>query len=343
MKSECERCFRIALLLFLSLGAAMINSAAAQDKEIIEAAKREGKVTIFGSIQDDVMRDILSSFEKKYPGVKPTYWRASTTAVMERAMAEFRTGRVSWDVFFTGVDAMEIMRREGMFLKYQTPAAANFDKAFHHEFYSPNYRNSIVGFIYNTRYIKPVEAPKSYWDYVDPKWDGKTVMSDPTVHTSMVKWLSSLESVLGDQGKEDEYIQRLAASRPMLHNSFTPGVETISSGEKPLGINYIKYACDLGKKGVPLDYVRLPAYLAEGNYIAVGSKAQNPNAAKLWIDHWYSRDSMEILAKDCEFVNLRGVYPPLKDADKIKVIDSAQRSEKEYKQLGEKYGKLFRK
>jgi len=343
MKSLWKRRSLGVFLLLLCADTRTGVAFAQENKEILEAAKREGKVTIFGSIQDDVMRDMLNSFEKKYPGVKPIYWRASTTAVMDRAMAEFRTGRVTWDVFFTGVDAMEIMRREGMFLKYQTPAAANFDKAFHHEFYSPNYRNSIIGFIYNTRYIKPADAPKSYWDYVDPKWDGKTVMSDPTVHTSMVKWLSSLESVLGAQGREDEYIQRLAASRPMLHNSFTPGVETISSGEKPLGINYVKYVCDLAKKGVPLDYVRLPAYLAESNYVAVGAKAQNPNAAKLWIDHWYSRDSMEILAKDCEFVNLRGVYPPLKDADKIKVIESAQRSEKDYKQLGEKYGKLFRK
>lgn len=332
---------RAIMLLLLLVGLTAV--ARGQDREMMEAARKEGKVTIFGSLQGDVMRDIQSGFEKRFPGVKSVYWRASTTAVMDRAINEFRTGKVSWDVFFTGVDAMEIMRREGMFLKYQTPAAVNFDKQYHHEFYGPNYRNSIVGFVYNTHYIKPAEAPKSYWDFVDPKWNGKTTMSDPSVHTSMVKWLSSLQAVLGDQGKEDEYIQRLAASRPLLHNSFTPAIETISSGEKPLGINYIKYVCDLGKKDVPLDYVRLPAYLAEGNYIAVGTKAQNPNAAKLWIDHWYGRDSMEILAKDCEFVNLRGVYPPLKDADKIKVIESAQRTGKEYKQLGEKYGKIFRK
>ena len=315
----------------------------AQDRELLEAAKKEGKVTIFGSLQDEVMKDIQSSFEKKYPGIKSIYWRASTTAVMERAMNEFRTGKVSWDIFFTGVDAMDIMRREGMFVKYQTPASVNFDKQFHHEFYSPNYRSSIIGFVYNTSYVRAAEAPKSYRDYIDPKWDGKTTMSDPSVHSSMAKWLSSLHLVLGDQSKEDEFVQRLAASRPLFHNSLTPAVESIASGEKPLGLAYIKYVCDLGKKGVPLDYVRLPAYLGEGNFIAVGSKAQNPNAAKLWIDHWYGRESMEALAKDCEFVNMRGVYPPLKDADKIKFVEEIQRTDKEYKQLGEKYGKVFRK
>ena len=331
--------------LALSLPVLMhsILPAQGQDKALVEAARKEGKVTIFGSLQEEVMKAILESFDRKYPGVKSVYWRASTTAVMDRAINEFRTGKVSWDIFFTGVDAMEIMRAEGMFLKYQTPASKNFDKQYHHAFYSPNYRSSIIGFVYNTRYIKPVEAPKSYWDYADPKWDGKTTMSDPTAHTSMAKWLSSLHLVLGDKSKEDEYAQRLAASAPLLHRSLTPAVESIANGERPLGIAYIKYVCDMGKVGAPLDYVRLPAYLGEGNYIAIGSKSANVNAAKLWIDHWYSKESMTALANDCEFVNLRGVHPPLKDAGKIKFVEEIQRSETDYKQLGEKYGKFFKK
>jgi iron(III) transport system substrate-binding protein len=333
----------IDIALVFGLIVLVVVKVGGQDKDLVEAAKKEGKVTIFGSIQDDVVKSIQSSFERKYPGVKSTYWRASTTAVMDRAMNEFRSGKVSWDVFFTGVDAMDIMRREGMFLRYQTPAAANFDKQYHHEFYGPNYRSSIIGFVYNTRYIKLADAPKSYWDYVDPKWDGKTTMSDPTVHSSMVKWLSSLHLVLGGMSKEEEYIQRLGTTQPLFHPSLTPAIESIANGERPLGIAYIKYVCDMGKNGVPLDYVRLPAYLSESNYVAVGAKAQNPNAAKLWIDHWYSRESAEALAKDCEFVTLRGAYPPLKDADKIKFVEEIQRSDKDYKQLGEKYGKIFRK
>jgi iron(III) transport system substrate-binding protein len=168
-------CIDIALAFGLIV--LVVGKVGGQDKDLVEAAKKEGKVTIFGSIQDDVVKSVQSSFERKYPGVKSTYWRASTTAVMDRAINEFRSGKVTWDVFFTGVDAMDIMRREGMFLKYQTPAAANFDKQYHHEFYGPNYRSSSIGFVYNTRYIKPAYAPKSYWDYVDPKWDGKTTMS----------------------------------------------------------------------------------------------------------------------------------------------------------------------
>src|SRR4026208_2373117 len=92
------------------------------------------------------------------------------------------------------------------------------------------------------------------------------------------------------------------------------------------------------KGGAPLRYVGMPGYLGESNYIAIGSKSTNVNAAKLWIDHWYSRQSMEALAKDCEFVNLRGVHPPLKDVEKIKFVEEIQRSESDYKQLGAECG-----
>lgn len=335
--------FLTSVWLTLVYGLASYSVAYSQNEALTEAAKKEGRLTIFGSIQQNVMESVQALFEKKYPGIKTSYWRASTTTIMDRAMNEFRTGKVTWDVFFTGDDAMEIMRKEGMFARYQTPESKSIDQQFHHPYFSPNYRSSIIGFVYNPKYIKAEDAPKSYWDFVDSTWRDKVVMSDPSSHTSMAKWLASLHLVLGDRAKEEEYIQRMAANRPLFQTSLTPVAQTVAAGEKPLGITYIKFVCDLGKTGAPLDYVRLPAYLGESNYIAVGAKALHPNAARLWIDHWYSKEVMETLAKDCEFVSLPGVYPPLRDAEKVKFVEESRRSKADYKQLLEKYGKIFKR
>src|SRR5512136_2057843 len=76
-------------LIFASALHGAAERASSQEKNVLDAAKKEGQVTIFGSIQDDVMRSIQSSFEKRYPGIKSIYWRASTTAVMDRAISEF--------------------------------------------------------------------------------------------------------------------------------------------------------------------------------------------------------------------------------------------------------------
>jgi len=314
-----------------------------QSKELIEAAKKEGKVSIFGSLCKKTVKRIQTSFEKKYPGIKTYYWRGSGTAILKKAMSEYYADTVTWDVFLTAKDAMEIMRKEGMFAKYQTPLGQYFEKQYHHPFFSPAYRKIIVGFAYNTKHLKPSEAPKTYADFIDPKWKGKFTMGQPAGHTFTVQWLSSLHVILGSKEKEDEYIRRLAANKPHLLQSMNPTSKVIASGEVPLGITYLPYVYILGEQGAPMDYVRLPGYLGDSQYISTGSKAPHPNAGKLWIDHFYSPESMKIIAKSGEFVTMTGVYPPLKGAEKIKYVQMVGRSKKEYKSLKKKYGKIFRK
>ncbi len=342
----CKQRYQGIFLAGLFLGLAFFLSSSlvyAQSKKLIEAAKKEGKVSIFGSLCKKTVKRIQNTFEKKYPGVKSFYWRGSTTAIMKKAMSEFRAKKVTWDVFLTSNDPMEIMRKDGMFTKYQTPVGKYFEKQYHHPFYSPSYRKVVVGFAYNTKFIKPEEAPKSYWDFVDPKWKGRFTMANPAGHTSTAKWLSSLHLVLGSKEKEAEYIKRLVANKPLLLKSMNRTSKAIASGESPLGVTYIKFVYILGKDGAPMDYVRLPSYLGDSHYIALSSFAPHSNAGKLWIDHWYSKESMNIMAKSGEFVNRPGVYPPLKDSDKIKYTEEVNRSKKEYKKLKKKYGKIFRK
>ena len=48
--------------------------------------------------------------------------------------------------------------------------------------------------------------------------------------------------------------------------------------------------------------------------------------------------SVEALAKDCEFINLRGVHPTLKDAENL-IVEEIQRSESDYKELSQEYAK----
>ena len=156
---------------------------------------------------------------------------------------------------------MEIMRKDGMFAKYQTPVGKYFEKQYHHPFYSPSYRKVVIGFAYNTKFIKPEEAPKSYWDFVDPKWKGRFTMANPAGHTSTAKWLASLHLVLGSKEKATEYVQRLAANKPFMLKSMNPTSKAIASGESPLGVTYIKFVYILGLDGAPMDYVRLPAYM----------------------------------------------------------------------------------
>ncbi len=61
----------------------------------IDAAKKEGKVVVYGSVVPQAMDD-LQSIQKKY-GIEVEYWRGYSTQVSERALDRVarRQARVS--------------------------------------------------------------------------------------------------------------------------------------------------------------------------------------------------------------------------------------------------------
>lgn len=338
--------FTVPLLLIVLLAAAFGQYAFAQSPETISAAKKEGEVVVFGSLENDVAAAINDAFEAKY-GVRVKYFRGSSTVIIDRVTTEHRTGKMSFDIVYTTSEPMKFMNKEkGLFARYVSPSAKNYDKKLIDDFFGPNYRSVIIGFVFNKSMIKPEEAPKSYDDIVQPKWKSKIAMGNPSLHDTTIDWLSSLDRIFGSQAKANEWIKRLAALEPLMLDSMVPVGERIASGEVPLGIAYPKYVQVWGKKGAPVDYVKgLPVYLGDGNYIAITTKAPNPNAAKLFIDYFLGAESSQIMASVGEFVNRQGIYPPIPGAEHVvsKFVQMNTMSAEEYSKKKEEYRQIFQR
>src|SRR4249920_3574876 len=91
--------------------------AAAQDAQLIEAAKKEGgKVVIYGSLETPVVDAVIAAFRKK-TGLTAEYWRASAMSVMNRSMSEYRAGNPLYDVVLNNSDPLLIMANEAMIAK----------------------------------------------------------------------------------------------------------------------------------------------------------------------------------------------------------------------------------
>jgi iron(III) transport system substrate-binding protein len=311
----------------------------AQDANLLQAAKKEGKVVVYGSLESDGMAAVEKAFEKK-TGLEMEYWRASATKVMDRALSEYRAGRPLFDVILTNDNPMQIMLKEGIFAKYNSPSASDFPKDAIDPNLGPRYRNVIVGVVYNKSIIKPADAPKSLEDLVKPQYKGKLVMPDPTQHTTTTQWVASLFKVMGKE-KADKFIRDLAASKPILVESLLPAAERVTTGETPIAITYVKYVHIFGKKGAPLDYVRLGNMLGEGHYVALDNKAPHPNAGKAFIDFVLDDESMKLMASTGEFVNRKGVYPPIPDADKIQFVEMVDLDKKGFAEKKKEYSQIF--
>jgi iron(III) transport system substrate-binding protein len=318
----------------------LVAAFGASGQPLVEAAKKEGKLVVYGSLESGIMDEMEKAFTRKY-GIPVDYFRAASNKTLDRVLTEARAGRTMSDVVVTNRGPMLLLKKENIFARYVSPESENFPAELRDPdgVLSPVYRQVIVGILYNTQLVKPEEAPKSLDDLLAPRWRGKWVMPDPSRHFTTTVWLRNLEELYGSGWMG--FVKRMAEAKPVLVESFIPSAQKVMSGEALAGITYVKYVHIFGKDGAPLDYVRLPKMLADGHHVGIQTKAPHPNAARLFQDFFISREGMEIMAKEGEFVTAKGVYPPIKDADKIQAVSMDELDQNEYKKWAAEFRKLF--
>jgi len=162
------------IILLIALYA--FSRAFAQDTKIIEAAKKEGRIVLYGTMQSDIFEQLQKAFQKK-TGITIDYWRTSATKVMERVLSETRAGKSLFDLVMSTEDTTRIMLKEGILAKYDSPMNKDFPKDAIDPQLGPRARNHIVGIVYNKSMIKAADAPKSLEDIVKPHYRGKLVVA----------------------------------------------------------------------------------------------------------------------------------------------------------------------
>jgi iron(III) transport system substrate-binding protein len=304
----------------------------------IAAAKKEGKVIVYGSVVPQAMEELHRNFESKY-GIKVDYWRGSSTAVAERTQSEWRAGRPAFDVVESSWDVMALMKKEGIFAPYVPPSSQNFPDQFKEKdaLITP-WRILPISILYNTELVKPGDAPKSLEDLLSSKWKGKISIPDPSRHTTTAKFFWNLEKLMGPKWRD--YVKGLAKQQPLLLESLAPVTPAIIKGEAQVGIGYIKFVKQY--KG-PVSYVTLDKYLSDPNHLALGAKAARSNAARLYIEYAVSADGQRMIAQDGEFVLSPGVYPPIQGAEKVtpNMIPMDNPTEQEAKNLSNEFRQIF--
>ena len=298
----------------------------------VEAGKKEGKVVVYGSVVPQAMEGLHQAFKKKY-GIDVEYWRGSSTQVSERALTEWRAGKPGFDIAEGNRGVQLIMKSEGLFQKFIPPTSEKFPAQYKEKdgLITP-WRVLPISILYNTELVKATDLPKTFDDLLNPKWSGKISIPDPTRHTTTAQFLWNLRRKEFKGDKWLDYVKALAKQNPVLVESLAPVTTTIIKGEALVGITYIKYIKQY--KG-PVDFVPMDKYLTDPNYLSLSAKSAHANAAKLYIDFACSPEGQKEIAEDGEFVLAPGVYPPIKDADKIapRMVFMDNPSEDEFKKL----------
>ena len=332
------------LLLFTLL---LLRSAIAAEtlKQLVEGAKKEPELTFIAGAQTfgglKTLNLLEAAFNRRFGLNMKIRFAAGPemNSMAARTITELKSGaKPSSDIYHGSQSHVALLHKEKAL--EQVNYAALFPWITKPMEIFPNEGvlifTSLRGIIYNSKLIAKDKAPKSYEDLVDPKlsptWAGK--MAIPPY----VSWLVELSMIWSEDKVKDFTKKLVALSAGRLRYSEE---ERVVSGEFPIAITYVKYAYIHGSKGAPVDYVRDPKLIGDASYITLANKAPHPNAGKAFIDYFLDNESMNMMSKLGEFVNRKGILPPLPGIDKIGFVEMNDLSTKEFAEKKNEYEKIF--
>jgi iron(III) transport system substrate-binding protein len=279
----------LVFTLLLLAGGSLPNVRAASTDATLDAAKREGEIVFYASMNLAEANIMIAEFEKRYPSLQVKLNRAGSEKLLTRVLAEARAKRVAADVIQTVEFSMHILKRSGVLARYIAPSDFLYPKNFKDEgFWTTVYYNPYVT-AYNTRLVAPRMAPKTYDDLLDPKWKGKMTMEG-----TKADWFAGMLQIMG-QERGLQYMRQLAKQEPMLREGHELLAQLIAAGEGFFDINIPASSVDrMKEKGAPIDWIALGEAPAIMVGIGLASQAAHVNAAKLFMDFALSREGQRL-------------------------------------------------
>src|SRR5262252_5895095 len=312
--------------------------------QLIEAAKKEGKVVYYTSVDLPLAERVAKAFEAKYPGIEVRVERSGAERVFQRIGQEYASSIHAVDVVNSSDAAHFIVwKRDGILAPYVSEDVAKYP-AEHRDadgqFASFRVWLSIIA--YNTSLVKVEDAPKSFADLLDPKWKGKIVKAHPGYSGTIMTATYQMQRDLGW-----DYFEKLAKQGIMQVQSSADPPKKLDLGERAVMADGNEYNIfQMKEAGRPVE----PVYASEGSPLIIGPNgifkgSPNPNAARLFQAFSLSQEAQQLII---DVGGLRSVHPDTKDKEGRKPLkdiktmkDDAPAVEQQGEQIKSRYSKIF--
>ena len=295
----------VVLLLATSIGFAAENPKWQTDwQRTIEGAKKEGQLSLYGG-QEITHPDIIAAFSKEFPFVKVQSTSGRGGDLVGRIVAERRADKYLADVMASGPNGPRMLYI-GKALDPIAPAlilpeVTDTSKWYGGKHWYADPENQYIfiyegtvnstGLSYNSK-LTNAEEIKSYGDLLRPKWKGRLLTLDPRGAVPPTQVLMLYHTA----GLGPDFVRRFYTETDItLFRDRRQGTNWLATGKFP-----ICFLCrDIEKvkeQGLPVDVI--PAdWIKEGGTLGGGSasnlalinRAPHPNAAKLFINWYLSR------------------------------------------------------
>jgi iron(III) transport system substrate-binding protein len=313
---------------------------------LIEAARKEGKISYYAAIELNVAERLGKLFEAKYPGIAVRVERSGAERIFQRIAQEQGSGIHAVDVA-NSTDTAHYLdwKKNGWLAPYLPEEVAKHFPA--DQFDAEGLYATSCAWLetigYNTNLVKREDAPKSYADLLDPKWQGKIVKGHPSYSGAILTTTFVLARELGWS-----YLEKLAQQKVMQVQSAGDPPKKIMLGERAVMADGNDYNLVLLKdQGKPVEVV----YPLEGSPLiivqsGIFQNAPNPNAARLFQSFFLSREAQQMLVDEFAhrsfhaLVKPRAGQTPMSEVKMLKSDPAAVQAQSE--EIKARYAKVFR-
>ncbi len=278
------------------------GSTAEAADDLVEAAKAEGTLVVYGSCEEDYLAAACENFQKLY-GIEVQYQRLSTGEVQSKIEEENKNP--SGDVWFGGTtDPYNVAASEGLLMPYEAKNASHL--------ISDTYRDAngcwygiykgILGFMVNTDELDRMglETPADWKDLLDEKYKGLIWLSNyNTAGTAKLVVNTMIQKYGHDEGIQ--YLVDLDKNIQVYTKSGSGPSKNVGTGECVIGIGFLHDGItQIEDNGYGNIGLVIPS---SGTSFEIGATAifegcKHPNAAKLWIEYALSPDCVELAAQN---------------------------------------------
>jgi ABC-type Fe3+ transport system substrate-binding protein len=282
----------------------------AEWERTVKAAEQEGQVVIYKISGDSEWQ----AFQKKFPKIKVVLVPGGAAQIQQRLLAERRAGKYLADVVRLGGGTTTTLYKAKaldpitpVFILPEVKDASKWLDGRHH--YNDVENQYVFAYAavplhllgYNQKLVDP-QTLRSYGDLLEPKWKGKITIKDPREPGGG----SPLLFLYHNPQLGPEYIKKLftVAGLTLIRDE-RQQTDWIASGKFPLALTAKATEVEEAKKqGLPVDVLDAHAFKkdgvgleAGGTMVALVNKAPHPNAAKVLINWFLSREGQVAVQK----------------------------------------------
>ena len=267
-------------------------------EELVEGAKKEGRVVVHPGMDETSIPDLVSAFKKRYPFLKEVIGaRITGIPAAQREVLEMVSGQARVDSFSPHSTHWSEYAKHKLILRYDlktmaadgqfiVPAGMIDDSGF--MIWTATNQGAIA---YNAK-VGPEAFSKGWDSCLDPAQAGKfTVDTKPNV-------LAWLVPAWGEE-KVLSYARKLKGNKPIWNRGTTSALTKLAAGEYDFICGAYAHTAQRLLKKDPTLAIKLmipdPFPVTFNDPNAIYARAQSPHAGLLWMEFLASNEAQDIM------------------------------------------------